>query len=267
MKNYNEMADDVLRRIRAYETAQKKKRARMGKLAVAFCCCALVAVLGISAQQNGLIQPDIQETLGDALYPGVPDLIVDRESTGAQISPVTESTGAQTSPVTESTARADTVVVNRLEKAPDSQVMYIALMWDDFVEMDEQELIAYYGVDIFPAVPGDLIQWEGGSYGIYRRDGGTGEVYHDGVDLKYSNEDLTRSVGIGVDKGTLPYTFIAFEGPEDVSVIGGTEVVIGQWEDGCYYAEFLYQDVGFRITTQGLTLEELVSVIASLVDA
>lgn len=256
MKNYNEMADDVLRRIRAYETAQKKKRARMGKLAVAFCCCALVAVLGITAQQNGLIQPDIQETLGDALYPGVPDLIVDRESTGAQISPVTEST-----------ARADTVVVNRLEKAPDSQVMYIALMWDDFVEMDSQELIAYYGVDIFPAVPGDLIQWEGGSYGIYRRDGGTGEVYHDGVTLTYSNADLTRSVGIGVDKGTLPYTFIAFEGPEAVSVIGGTEVVIGQWDDGCYYAEFLYQDVGFRITTQGLTLEELVSVIASLVDA
>lgn len=258
MKNYNQMADDVLRRIGEYESARKKKRARIGKMAAGFCCCALVAVLGVTAYSSGLAQPDVPpETLEDALYPGIPDLIVDRETTGAQ-----------TSPGTESTVSTDTVVVNPLEDGPSSDKMNICLLWDDFVEMNEQELADYYGVDIFPEVPSDLVAWEGGSYGIFRRDGGTGEVYWDSTVLNYSNEEITRSVNIEVDKGTLPFSCYAFwDAEQGRSVISGTEVVIGQWDDGCYYAEFLYRDVGFRIITQGLTLEELVAVITSLVSA
>ncbi len=49
------------------------------------------------------------------------------------------------------------------------------------------------------------------------------------------------------------------------SVINGTEVAIGQLSEDCYYAEFMYQNTGFRLFADGLTLEETVTVIASLI--
>ena len=47
MKNYNEMANDVFRRIGEYETAERNKRKIMKKTILPICCLCLVALLGI----------------------------------------------------------------------------------------------------------------------------------------------------------------------------------------------------------------------------
>ena len=101
---------------------------------------------------------------------------------------------------------------------------------------------------------------------MYKRDGGTGEVYWDSIVLNYDNDDFTRSVNIEIDKDHLPVTCYAFfDSLLEKSLINDTEVAIGLSEGGYYHAEFFYQDVGFRMIANGITEDELVSIISSLI--
>ncbi len=52
MKNYNEMANDVLRRIGEHETEQINRRKNMKKVILPICCFCLVAILGIGLWQG-----------------------------------------------------------------------------------------------------------------------------------------------------------------------------------------------------------------------
>ncbi len=52
MKNYNEMANDVLRRIGEHETLQRNRRKNMKKVILPICCFCLVAILGIGLWQG-----------------------------------------------------------------------------------------------------------------------------------------------------------------------------------------------------------------------
>ena len=135
---------------------------------------------------------------------------------------------------------------------------------EDFVAMDKASLTEYYGTELFPEVPKDLEEWDD-IQGVYRENGGTGDVYYDGVILNYSNEDFSRSVNLEIEKGSLPVSCYAFfDEIEERSVIEGTEVKIAE-ADGYYYAQFMYKDAGFQIIGQGLTESEFVDVIASLI--
>jgi len=148
--------------------------------------------------------------------------------------------------------------------------MYINLMVDDFVPMNAGELKDYIGIDIFPEVPKDLgEEWsvaEGIPFGIYRRDGGTGEVYHDQQVLNWSTPDFSRWINIEARKGGLPFQcFRVVTAESERSTIAGVEIFIGRTDDGLFLAEFMYNDVGFRICADGLTQDELVAVIESLI--
>ena len=52
MKNYNEMANDVLRRIGEHETEKRNRRKNMKKVILPICCFCLVAILGIGLWQG-----------------------------------------------------------------------------------------------------------------------------------------------------------------------------------------------------------------------
>lgn len=52
MKNYNEMANDVLRRIGEYENDQRNRRKVMKKVIIPICCFCLVAILGLGLWQG-----------------------------------------------------------------------------------------------------------------------------------------------------------------------------------------------------------------------
>lgn len=131
--------------------------------------------------------------------------------------------------------------------------------------MTREEMVEYYGVDYIPEVPADIKPREDECAGIYRRDGGTGEVYWDADILNYSNEDFTRNVHVEVDKGS--YVFrdcLLFKGSEERSTINHHEVLICRSTDGHYYAEFMYNGVGFFINAKGVTEEEFVAIIKSV---
>lgn len=265
MKNCEEMVGSLLRRRAEYEEKQRKRRQTVLRISTVACSLALVLFIGagvnggwwvmqepelptVTPTQTTAEPTDVQPTVQPAVRPTQP--IVTEP-------PVTE-------PVEE-----NHIVINEIESVSGAR-MYIALMRDDYVPMTEAELTDYFGISIFPEMPEDLgEEWsvaEGIPFGIYRRDGGTGEVYHDQQVLNWSNEDFSRTVNIELRKGGMPFQcFRVVTAEFDNSVIGGVDVFIGRTDDGLFLAEFMYQDVGFRMVSEGLTQEELVDVIESLV--
>ena len=243
MKSCEEITKSLLERRDGYLAAQKKKRQVFGMVASLCCLCLLVLMcFAMGGLQSG--QPE--QTGGTVLQQG-----------GSV--PVDATYDA----VPEDPAANNTIVVNNIAGTP--QLMDIALMWDDFVAMTREELTAYYGVDYVPEVPADLQAWEAHS-GIYKRNGGTGEVYCDRNILQYSNKDFSRLIALNVAKGRVPLHFGAPVQMEmERSVIHNHEVTIFQTEDGSYFAELLHGDAGFVIFADGLTQEELVGVLASLI--
>lgn len=249
MKNYDELTTDLLERRDRYVTEQKKKRKRVMGVATSLCCFCLVALLGFGMWQGGMFNtapPD--QTLEDALYHGIKDNF--DESKGE--SPDNPSANNK-------------IVINTINGISADR-MNINIAVDDFVKMTREEMIEYYGVDYIPDVPADIKPWEDERSGIYKRDGGTGEVYWDTDILNYSNEDFTRSVHVEVDKGSYVLKdYLFFKGTEEKSIINNFEVLIGLSENGYYYSEFMYNGVGFLIDAEGVTEDEFVAIIASII--
>ena len=171
--------------------------------------------------------------------------------------------------VIEPSVTPNSIYINRLDAIP-LNLMNFALLQNDFIKMSREELCKYYGANVFPQVPEDLTNWDSSTeyeYGIYRRNSGSGEVYFDQNVINYSNDDFSRKVNIETAKSRMPfYDVAAFNGDDFVkSSIGGVDVGIGDTEDGHYYAEFMYKGVGFHIITEGLSQDELVSVLESII--
>ncbi len=250
MKNCDEMVNSLLERRDRYVAEQGRKRKVLVRTATPVCCACLVALLGFGMWQGGMFwAKEPEQTLNDALYPGIKDYFDENKGESA-VNP----------------SENNKIVINHMEKIS-SDKMNIALMRDDFVEMTRDEMIAYYGVDYIPDVPSDIIPWENERSGIYRRDGGVGEVYWDAGVWNYSNKDFTRNVNLEVDKGNYVFhDYLYFKGTEEKSVINNIEVLIGLAENGYYYAEFMYNGVGFFLGADGVTQDEFVAIISSIIE-
>ena len=249
MKNYNEMANDVLRRIGEHETEQRNRRKTVSRILTPLCCFCLVALLGFGMWQGGVFNttsPD--QTLEDALYPGIKDNF--DESKGESLN---------------NPAANNKIVINAINGIS-ADKMNINLALGDRIEMSIEELCEYYGVNYVPDVPEDIKIWPDQIGDIYKRNGGTGEVYWDANLLNFSNEDFTRTVHVEVDKGSyVLQDYLYFKGTEEKSVINNIEVLIGLTESGYYYSEFMYNGVGFLIDAEGVTEDEFVAIIASII--
>ena len=249
MKSYDEVTNNLLKRRDRYVADQKKKRKSLMSVATSLCCLCLVALLGFGMWQGGMFNttpPD--QTLEDALYPGIKDNFDESKGESA-----------------DNPAANNRIVINTINGISADR-MNINLAVDDFVKMTREEMIEYYGVDYIPDVPADIKPWEDERSGIYKRDGGTGEVYWDTDILNYSNEDFTRSVHVEVDKGSyVLQDYLYFKGTEEKSVINNVDVLIGLTENGYYYSEFMYKGVGFLIDAEGVTLDEFVAIISSII--
>lgn len=250
MKTCDEMVNSLLERREQYAAEQKRKKTMVTRAAASMCCICLVAFMGIDIWTGGLFDAAPSgQTSEDALYPGIKDNF--NESIGE-------------SP--DNPAANNKIVINAMGSVSKDK-MNICLLSEDFVAMTREEMAAYYGVDYVPAVPKDMKPWEEEQSGIYRRNGGTGEVYWDADILNYSSEDFTRTVHVEVDKGNdlLPDYFF-FEGSEEESVINNIKILIGLSKDGCYYTEFMYHGVGFHMNAEGVTEDEFVGIIRSIVE-
>ena len=258
MKNYNEMANDVLRRIGEHETEQRNRRKTVSRILTPLCCFCLVALLGFGVWQGGMFGTTPPAINGEQALSGDNGKTNPNESTGMNNNH--QNQGGQTDATNN-----NKIVINSINGIS-ADKMNIGLLVDDFVEMSSGEMCEYYGIDYIPDVPADIKAWEDDRSGIYKRNGGSGEVYWDADILNYSNEDFTRSVHVEVDKGSyVLQDYLHFKGTEEKSVINNIEVLIGLTESGYYYSEFMYNGVGFLIDAKGVTEEEFVAIIASII--
>ena len=244
MKSYEKMAEDVLTRIDEIETRKARQRKAIAKIATPICCVCLIALAGFGFSRFSEDPPTL---IDDAIYPGIKDTF-------------DESRGEA--------PNKNTIVINELEEIPADQEMFFALFGKDFIEMTPEELNEYYGTNVFPTVPSDFTKQDG-AYGIYKREGGTGELYWDGNKIQYSPERARRWIAVNVLKGRIPVDLMGvFNDPEEKSVINSVEVGIGRIVDeyaDIYYAEFMYKNVGFKICADSVTEEEFIQIISSLI--
>ena len=75
MKNYNEMANDVLRRIGEHENQQRIRRKVMKKVLIPICCFCFVALLGIGLWQGDFFSNTPSVELEDSTIIGEKDYI------------------------------------------------------------------------------------------------------------------------------------------------------------------------------------------------
>ena len=260
MKNYNEIADSVFsRRDKALEEKANRRKTAKNIILPVVCLCAIIgAVIGIG-----------------------------RLEWGKEIVP------SQTAPTEGATQTQHRIIINTEphESAPTysgSSDSNFDICFDvrDFVPMTKDELKAFYGTEIFPRVPDDMAEYVGhlgagkvALYGIYRADGGTGDVTHDNLLIIYTNRESEerRVLEIEVSKRFRYYSVnnwgsvqehVTLTNEFPCSVINGTEVYIFQniKAGGRYEAGFIYNDVGFSVSADGLSEDELIGVIESLTE-
>jgi len=160
--------------------------------------------------------------------------------------------------------------INELSEITSARLA-IDLRPEDFVPMNKNEIIDFYGFDFFPStIPADMKIVEEGTYGIYKRDEGTGEVYYSVNMAWYVDDNIDRQLQVNIDKGNLPHSCFAYLGIEyENSVINGTELLIGRSVNHSgteiFVAEMMYAGNGIRIESGYLTQAEFVDAVTSLI--
>lgn len=180
MKNYNEIADSVFsRRDKALEEKANRRKTAKNIILPVVCLCAVIgAAIGIGQLEWG------------------------KEIVPSQTAPTAGATGTQ-----------HKIVINTtLPEGADSYSGIADICYDikDYVPMTKDELRAFYGTEIF-RVPDDMAEYVGhlgagkaALYGIYRADGGTGDVLNDNLLIIYTNRESKegRTLEIEISKST-----------------------------------------------------------------
>lgn len=241
--------NSLLERRERYETEKRQKSQMLTRILTPVCCVCLAALLGVGAWRGGLLGNRPTQTANDAVYSGIKDNF-------------DESKGESPDNPTAN----NKIVINHIDRLPAVGKIMLNLDRADRVEMNKTQLNSYYGVNVFPEVPKDIEEWRDATYGIYKKNGGAGEVYWDQQVLNYDNGDFSRGINIELKKGALPVLDYVFDdSAEEKSVINNWEVVIGLSENGCYHAIFMYRGVGFCVNADGLTQDEFVAVLSSII--
>jgi hypothetical protein len=173
------------------------------------------------------------------------------------------------------------IALNELAAPLEGGYALFALMTDDFIPMDQQGLLDFYGVNLFPSGLSDelpLSEFQNDYWGIYRREKGTGEVYWAQNTVRYGPAPgpYTESalyVTVAPDKVFSQVGEPFGEGA--VSEINGTQVLIGHYSqpaDGTsfvgdlnyFYASFQYGGVDFLVTGVNISQTEFVDAVISL---
>lgn len=159
----------------------------------------------------------------------------------------------------------DRIIVNLTDEIKPCKLNIIGLMCDDLIELNRDQAKEYYGVNIFPDIPGDLVETDETEFRIYKRNGGAGETYWDINPVSYFSGDYSRKVTVEAGKACYPLSdFLFYDSSKTKSVINGTEIAIEQ-ADEYFLAQFIYKGTGFQITAKGLSQEEFISVLSSIV--
>ena len=157
MKNYDETISTVFDRIGQYHEHQKRKKEIIVRTVTPLCCLCIIAAIGFAVWGQGKTPNSPQFTMEQPLSTTTPTV-------------TTPSVTEPTQPIS-----SNKIVINPMEDALPN-TMGIARHGKDFIPMNKEEMVAYYGCNVFPDVPDD-ISLKGQHWGIYRRNQGTGEIY------------------------------------------------------------------------------------------
>jgi len=250
MKNYDETVNSVMEKINEYEIERKHKRKVLARTVGSLCCFCLTVLIGVGVWQSGIFgteTPIISES----------SAVGDNNSGTSQNQYESEQSNNN---------EKNQILIQKVEKLPENSTkMLIALMTDDFISMNCDEINEYYGLNVFPTVPSDL-EDKDRNLGIYKRKI-NGELYWDTNRISYANADSSRCVVVNVDKNCIPFDFCdLFGNIQTRSEINNVEVGIARTPIGELYAEFMYQNTGFRIFAYGLTQDEFIGIITSIIE-
>lgn len=251
MRDHNDVMNNVFRRRDEYEAAQKQKRKTAVKAGTFITGLCLVGIIGFSISQRDLFKnsSDItdKQIADDSTILGMTDTIDDKNSLAQETNQVK-------------------INMNYIEFVPQTSAD-IGLMWEDYTAFSKEEAIGYYGTNIYPMLPEDINKEYSGIVGVFKRDGGTGEIYHSTFEMSYCSDDFSREITVKGDKGQMPFSCAVMNFDEQqlkATEINGEAVYFATFGDNAVYAEFMYNNVGFELTFKGLSDEEIVSVVSSL---
>ena len=257
MKNYEETIDTVFDRIKKYKTVQTHRRKIAATIAIPVCACCVITVLGFGIGKSK--QSPAPNTGDQTISSTTPS---ERITLSDPTLPTDETPVSD--PTMSSAENGNKIVIFSVDRIVKEE-MGIALFRDDFISMTKDELTDYYGCNVFPDVPSDITPKEQ-RWGLYRRNQGTGDIYYEQNRQAYENADQSRVLVVETRKGRHPFfDFVIFPDAEEYSTIRGQDMVIGQYSDGSYCAWFLYNNVGYYLYANGLTQDELVAIIESLI--
>ena len=269
MKNYNEMANDVLRRIGEHETEQQKRRKTISRIVTPLCCCCLVALLGFGMWQGGMFNatpPTIsgeQSLSGDNNHTNPNDSTGqnnDKQNQGGQTS--TPNNNSQTGTLENNDPIRIAWVINKVE----GQIGAAKLNFSPDKYYSEKKTLA----DIAAYLGKDLSTLEGvmpqgfvffGRYEtdfFYKLDG---ELAYDSCVFGYKRDD--QQITVKVSKIGVPYDCMYMLNNPTVSSINGVDVTIG----GIYkidnsdelelvFADFSHGGLKYRLTIENVSSDD-----------
>lgn len=289
MKNYNEMANDVLRRIGEHETLKRNRINVAKKVVIPACCFCLVALIGIGVWQDGAFKKKPSVQIGDSTIVGEKDSTNDKGGAGSdeqvdgdftpngQKPPPKDSTGT-TSSVTSNVPNNYSSALGGAssEQNDPNRVMFIIntvknsvsaakLKFSEDKYYSEKktlsDITAYLGKDLSnlnDILPKNFEFTGGYETNFYYEL--SGKLAYDTCAFNYKKDE--QQIRIVVSKIGTPYDCIYMLENPTISKINGEDVTIGgifkddKSEDYKFvFADFSHNGLNFRVTAENVLKE------------
>lgn len=137
----------------------------------------------------------------------------------------------------------------------------------DRVYLSKKKLLKHFGRNIFPNVPSDLSlkMDEKDKFPVYKRDK-KGKIYYDRQSLNYADELYYKHISIGVQKGEFPSSYQIKGKVKGVKFGESVTTLFQDKKRKIYYAEFMVDGLDFHVYSRGISRDEFVEVVKSLVE-
>lgn len=293
MKNYNEMANDVLRRIGEHETEQRKRRKTISRIVMPLCCFCLVALLGFGMWQGGVFNTKPPAITGEQSLSGDNSHTNPNESTG--MNDDKQNQGGQTSTPENNDSQNNISTdkkrfsINEITGAISAALKYRdpALHYNE--TWDLAKAATYLGVDIpkvienFPdgdaeagfAQVFNFKHVAGSGFKVIYENNGT--LVEDRMCYEFTGENDAK-VMILASKLRMPYDCLYSSDTDDVTNIRIPEtdeiIPVRIYAQGktdasdytLYVGDFEYHGVFYRIHLENLTGKHLDTLIREIVN-
>lgn len=237
MKNYNEMAENLFERRDEYNRVRKAKMKKVKIGVSTLSCFCLAVLLGV-----GVMYKDAPKNL-----PETTNTVQAAQENVVKINKV---------------GSIDTYRANHEISTPDTTKL----------SAEEIDNTMKTQLGITPNIPKDLnaLSKEGEAViGLYvvKENGEVSDISFSTV-FNYANDDSSRNVKLEVFKGEVYADVAKWDNDDDFakSEIKNTDVYIASDSEGQYFAKLGNEDTNYRLITEGITEQELISIIESLID-